>query len=141
MKWTPFLLGLSLSFSAWGAWVDEARKLLPPELRPFKSGVTTLQEVEGKLGKPALVKGSKRYWVYQGFEYALELDFKGDKVAGLHFTFPGRGPQLGALAKELKLSRFHPAKEAPKKFLRFEDKSGALTVDMAAQTVHSVRLP
>lgn len=141
MKFCAILLGLSLTFSAWATWVEEARKLLPGELQQFKSGVTTLKDVEARLGKAALVKGAKRYWVYQGFEYALELEFKADKLAGIHFTFPQQGPELGKIAKEIKLTSFHPAKEAPKKFLRFEDKSGALTIDMASQTVHSVRLP
>jgi hypothetical protein len=125
----------------YATWSERAVKLLPSELQTFQSGVTTLKDIESKLGKAALVKGSKRYWVYEKFEYALEVDFKDDKMNGMHFTFSRERPSIESIAKLIPLKKFLPASEAPTKLLRYKDKEGALTIDMASQTIYSVRLP
>ncbi len=141
MKTLLTLLVLLTSSPLYATWRESTVKLLPPELQAFQSGVTTLKDIETKLGKAALVKGSKHYWVYEKFEYALEVDFKEDKMNGLHFTFPHQRPSIESVAKFIPLKKFLPASEAPKRLLRYKDKEGALTIDIASQTIYSVRLP
>ncbi|MBY0517191.1 MAG: hypothetical protein K2P81_09795 [Bacteriovoracaceae bacterium] len=141
MKTLLTLLVLLTSSPLYATWRESTVKLLPPELQTFKSGVTTLKDIEAKLGKAALVKGSKHYWVYEKFEYALEVDFKNEKMDGMHFTFPHERPSLKTIAKFIPIKKFLPASEAPTRLLRYKDKEGALTIDMASQTIYSVRLP
>lgn len=139
---TLFILFVLLTSSPlYATWRESTVKLLPPELQAFKSEVTTLQDIEAKLGKAALVKGSKHYWVYEKFEYALEVDFKNNKMHGLHFTFPHNRPSIETVAKFIPLKKFQPAAEAPRRLLRYKDEEGALTIDIASQTIYSVKLP
>lgn len=140
MKKYLFMMSLLISSFASAAWREDVTKLLPPSLQELKLGTSTLKDVEDRIGKPALVRGTQHYWVYEGFEYALELTFENGKMNSLHFTFPSKAPSLAQLKTKLKAKDFRPSPEAPKKLLRYEDKTGSLTIDMTKQTIHSVRL-
>jgi hypothetical protein len=119
------------------SWQNKLYELLPVPIKQIRVQKTTFAEVERLLGKPALQRDDKFYWVYQGFEYALELVIKDDKVVSLHFSFPKLGPSI----EDLKLdpNRFKPHPES-NRFIDFHDVGGAITIDLSSQTVHSLRI-
>lgn len=113
-------------------------KLLPEKINTIILDQTTLEEVKAKLGKPALVRGEKHYWVYQDFEYALELKIKNKKVQSIHFTYPKNAPSVDAL--RLNPKNFKASKLSSSRFMDYHDVGGSITIDLTSQTISTIRI-
>jgi hypothetical protein len=134
-----FLLFLCLNSFAASTWQEQVKSTLPPALREFIPGKTTLLEIEKSIGKAQLVKGSKYYWERDRVKYALELTIKSKTLNSMHFTFTGTKPSLELLQGKINLKDFKPHQKG--RFLKLEDKGSELIIDPIGKTIYSVRLP
>lgn len=137
-----FLLFLALtSLSAHAGWSDKARSFLPAKVQLIVSGKTDREAARKILGKPALARADKEYWIIDDFKYALELTYKNNKVAGLHYNFPKTKFSLEDLKKDIDPNRLKSSPTSPHTSLIYEDKEGKMEVDLTSGQVESVRLP
>jgi hypothetical protein len=75
MRWLCFIL-ICWSTPLHAGWQEDLFSLLPQKLQELQLNKTTPKDAALLIGKPALIKGEKQYWVYDDFKYALELTFK-----------------------------------------------------------------
>jgi hypothetical protein len=139
-----FYLLFSLSAFSASSWQEEVKMVLPAPLKEFTPGKTKLQEVEKKLGKAKLVKGSKYYWEFEGFKYALELTIKSKTLKSMHFTFVENKPDLKILKDNIPLQKFTPFPKEGKslgRYLKYQENGSELIIDPISKTIYSVRLP
>jgi mannosyltransferase OCH1-like enzyme len=134
MKILILLLPL-YAFAVSNSLKDRLVGLLPSPLNELRIQKTTLQEVEKKIGKPALIEGEKHYWERDGLKYAIELSFKKNILQSVHFTFTGDRPSLD------KAGAINTNKLVPYgKFLILKEKESELMIDAASKTIHTVKL-
>lgn len=118
--------------------------VLPAPLKEFTPGKTKLYEIEKKLGKAKLIKGSKYYWEFEGLKYALELTIESKTLKSMHFTFVDQKPDLKILGDNIPLPKFTPYPREGKslgRFLKLEENGSELIIDPVSKTIYSVRLP
>ena len=139
MKMWSFLLLLWALPGFANSWQASLLKLLPEKMNTFVLNKTTLDQVKASLGPPALIRGEKHYWVYQGFEYALELKVIENKVTSIHFIFPKKAPSIDVLKldpKSFKASSSHRSS----RFMDYHDVGGSITIDLTTQTISIIRV-
>ena len=138
MKFWPLFLILWASQALALSWQDKLKELLPDKLKFLTLQKTTLAEVESQIGKPALVRDNRYYWVYQGFEYALELKVKDKVIQSLHFTFPKQGPSVDAL--RLDPANYKASSLAGSRYMDYHDVGGSISIDLATQSISVIRI-
>lgn len=138
MKLWPLIFILWASQALALSWQEKLKELMPEKLRFITIQKTTLAEVEAQIGKAALVRDSKYYWVYQGFEYALELKVKNKVVEGLHFTFPKMGPSVDVL--RLDPANYKESSLAGSRYMDYHDVGGSISIDLTTQSISVIRI-
>ncbi len=138
MKLWPLILLLWASQAFALSWQDKLKELLPESLQFITLHKTTLAEVEAKIGKHALMRDNKYYWVYQGYEYGLELKVKNKVVESLHFSFPKRGPSVDVL--KLDPQNYKKSTISGSRYMDYHDLGGYISIDLTTQTIAIIRL-
>ncbi len=138
MKFWPIILILWASQALALSWQEKLKGLLPEKLQFIQLQKTTLKEVEAEIGKPALVRDNKYYWVYQGFEYALELKVKDKVIQSLHFTFPKQGPSVDELKLDAK--NYKTSTLSGSRYMDYHDLGGSISIDLSTQSISVIRL-
>ncbi len=136
---TLIVLTFLFSTSIFAGWSEKAKTHLPKDLRALELGKTNRESARKTLGKPDLVRGDKEYWVREGFKYAVELTYKDNKLATLHYNFPKKDFSLEDLKADIDPKLLKSSSTAPHTSLVYEDKEGKLEVDLSSGKVESVR--
>ena len=136
---TLILLSVLISFHTFAGWTEKAKSHLPPKVQTLELGKSDRDSARKALGKPDLVRGDKEYWIIDGFKYALELTYKNNKLATLHYNFSRNGFPVEKLKGEFDPKLLKASTSSPHTSLMYEDKQGKMEVEMATGKVESVR--
>lgn len=140
------LIYLFFSFSAFATstWQEKTKLVLPSPLQEFIPGKTKLKDIEKKIGKAKLIKGTKYYWEFDELKYALELTIQSKTLKSIHFTFVKNKPSLDLIKDSIQIQKFTPHPKVGKstgRLLKLEENGSELIIDPVSKTIYSVRLP
>lgn len=136
---TLIVFTLLFTTSAFAGWTEKARTHLPKDLRTLELGKTNRESARKALGKPDLVRGDKEYWIREGFKYAVELTYKDNKLATLHYNFPKKDFALEEIKADIDPKLIKASPTAPHTSLVYQDTEGKLEIELTTGKVESVR--
>lgn len=140
------LFSFLFSFAVFAAptWQEKTKSTLPAPLQEFIPGKTKLKDIEKRIGKAQQIKGTKYYWEFDKFKYALELTIQSKTLKSMHFTFTKDKPHIDLIQNVIQIQKFTPYPKEGKstgRYLKLEENGSELIIDPVSKTIYSVRLP